>query len=140
MKKLRTLPVWQKTLIGIGSFIAIFLILMLLGMVLSKIINDKYVPIYVIFVIFIFPFLFFIIFSKLFSRKRYTIVSCPNCKYNGEGKYRTKGSLLIEIILWLCFLLPGIIYTIWRLNSRGWVCPQCEFEHVIKKNYIEKTA
>jgi len=26
---------------------------------------------------------------------------------------RTRGSILIEIVLWLCFLVPGLIYFIW---------------------------
>jgi hypothetical protein len=36
-----------------------------------------------------------------------------------------KGSLFTEIILWLCALLPGLIYSIWRRSTEYWGCPQC---------------
>jgi predicted RNA-binding Zn-ribbon protein involved in translation (DUF1610 family) len=50
---------------------------------------------------------------------------CPNCGYKGKSKRVTKGSLFIELILWLAFLVPGIIYSIWRLTTKYWACPQC---------------
>lgn len=50
---------------------------------------------------------------------------CPNCGTQGEPKIITKGSLGMEIILWICFLLPGLIYSIWRLSSRYSGCPSC---------------
>ena len=34
-------------------------------------------------------------------------------------------SILIEIILWLCFLVPGLIYSAWRISKRHDVCPSC---------------
>lgn len=37
----------------------------------------------------------------------------------------TKGSFFIELILWLCILIPGLIYSIWRLSSRYKACPAC---------------
>jgi hypothetical protein len=37
----------------------------------------------------------------------------------------TKGSFLIEVLLWLFFIIPGIIYGIWRLSSRYDACPAC---------------
>ena len=59
-------------------------------------------------------------------------IKCPNCQYEGKGKVITKGSLLLEIILWLFFLVPGLIYSVWRLSTRYLGCPRCEFKHVIK--------
>jgi hypothetical protein len=51
------------------------------------------------------------------------------CKACGHAtflrKRRVKGSFLIELILWLAFLLPGLIYSIWRLTTKDWVCPKC---------------
>lgn len=32
---------------------------------------------------------------------------------------------MIEVILWLMFLVPGIIYSIWRLTSRHRACAMC---------------
>jgi hypothetical protein len=38
----------------------------------------------------------------------------------------TKGSIFLEIILWLCFILPGLIYSIWRHISRHEACASCK--------------
>ena len=66
---------------------------------------------------------------------------CPNCGYEGKPKKVTPGSLAIEIILWICFLVPGIIYSIWRLSSKKIICPSCSNENVIplssKMSYLK---
>lgn len=59
-------------------------------------------------------------------------IQCPNCKYEGQGKHVMKGSFLIELLLWLAFLIPGLIYSIWRLSKQIWTCPKCDFENVRK--------
>lgn len=59
---------------------------------------------------------------------------CPACGTTSEGQTHTRGSILIEIILWLCFLVPGIIYSIWRLTTRQKVCPACKNPGVIPIN------
>jgi hypothetical protein len=50
---------------------------------------------------------------------------CTSCGYVGEPTTVTKGSFGIELILWLCFLIPGLIYSIWRLSTRYEACPSC---------------
>jgi hypothetical protein len=50
---------------------------------------------------------------------------CSACGTVGKPKTETRGSIFIEIILWLCFLVPGLIYTIWRLTTRRPVCRAC---------------
>jgi len=50
---------------------------------------------------------------------------CESCGEVGWPKSVVKGSFLIEILLWLCFIVPGLIYTIWRLTSRVKECPEC---------------
>lgn len=60
------------------------------------------------------------------------MIRCPNCSFEGEAKTKTPGSFLIELVLWLCFLIPGLIYSIWRLSARGKVCPRCEFKNIYK--------
>ena len=50
---------------------------------------------------------------------------CTNCGFRGKAKRITKGSILIEIVLWIMLLVPGLIYSIWRLASRYNGCPQC---------------
>ena len=50
---------------------------------------------------------------------------CLNCGYIGKPKKVTKGSFAIEIILWLLMIVPGVVYSIWRLTTRHEACPTC---------------
>lgn len=59
---------------------------------------------------------------------------CPQCGHTGTPKTHTRGSILIELILWLCFLVPGLIYSIWRLTTRAEVCALCGQPGVIPAN------
>jgi len=56
---------------------------------------------------------------------------CTQCGYTGQPITITKGSIWIEITLWLCFLVPGLIYSIWRLSSKYKACPQCKHNSMI---------
>lgn len=59
-------------------------------------------------------------------------VRCPLCGYTGTKiKTYTKGSTGIELILWICFIFPGLIYSIWRLTSRYKGCPMCKNENIV---------
>ncbi len=50
---------------------------------------------------------------------------CSTCGTIGDPVKVTRGSFWIEVVLWLFFILPGLIYSIWRLTSRYKACPQC---------------
>jgi hypothetical protein len=64
---------------------------------------------------------------------------CPACLANPEGVPRyycapcntyfpnkgMKGSGWIEFVLYLCYIVPGIIYSIWRRSGSA-VCPKCK--------------
>lgn len=50
---------------------------------------------------------------------------CTTCGTVSKGKMLTKGSVLIELVLWLCFFVPGILYSLWRLGTRTRVCTAC---------------
>lgn len=52
-------------------------------------------------------------------------MTCLTCGVTGKTKTRTPGSILIEIVLWLCFLVPGLIYSLWRHSARKQVCGSC---------------
>ena len=56
---------------------------------------------------------------------------CRDCGSQGSLRTKTKGSIFMEIILWCCFLLPGLIYSVWRMTSRERVCNICG-----SKNYV----
>lgn len=51
---------------------------------------------------------------------------CTACGTAGDPVRETKGSFLIELFLWLCFLAPGIIYSLWRLTTRYDACRSCK--------------
>jgi len=50
---------------------------------------------------------------------------CKACGHSGETTTLVRGNFLIEVILWLCFLVPGLIYSIWRLSTKAAKCPKC---------------
>jgi hypothetical protein len=50
---------------------------------------------------------------------------CPNCGSRGEPKTTTRGNIAIEIVLWLCFIIPGLIYSVWRTTTKYKACPSC---------------
>ena len=50
---------------------------------------------------------------------------CKTCGSRSGTENVIKGSILIEIILWLFFLVPGLIYSIWRLASKHKTCKNC---------------
>ena len=56
---------------------------------------------------------------------------CTECGYVGKAKKTMKGNFLIEVVLWLTFIIPGVIYSIWRLANTPLVCPKCGKESLI---------
>lgn len=59
---------------------------------------------------------------------------CKSCHFVDSTKRNMPGSILIEIILWLCFLIPGIIYTLWRHSATKQVCKSCGSKEIIPIN------
>ena len=59
---------------------------------------------------------------------------CTNCLFRGYPKTVTPGSIIIELFLWFCFLLPGLIYSLWRLSARHKACPSCGARNMIPAN------
>lgn len=59
---------------------------------------------------------------------------CVTCNHHGPTKTATKGSIWIEVILWLCFIIPGLIYSVWRHSSRKPVCSSCGSETLVPEN------
>ena len=68
------------------------------------------------------------------AAKRLGYMYCPACGDTNNGMAHTKGSIFLELLLWLCFLLPGLIYSIWRLASRQRVCQTCSSPGLIPTN------
>jgi hypothetical protein len=61
------------------------------------------------------------------SRSSGETLICTSCgTQTNKPESFTKGSILIEIVLWLAFIVPGLIYSLWRLTTRQRVCPACK--------------
>lgn len=56
---------------------------------------------------------------------------CIICGYVGQPRLETKGTFIMEVFLWLIFLLPGLIYSIWRITTRYDACPECAAANMI---------
>lgn len=50
---------------------------------------------------------------------------CERCATVAVPKTITKGAFLIELVLWCAFLVPGLVYSLWRLTTRYEGCPAC---------------
>lgn len=57
-------------------------------------------------------------------------VICADCGRRGCAKETERGNLAIEILLWLLLLLPGAVYSIWRLPR----CPRCRSLRLLPVN------
>src|SRR5579862_4874691 len=59
---------------------------------------------------------------------------CLDCGTTDWPKTETPGSFFIEVILWLCFLVPGVIYSVWRLAARYSGCSACGSKRIVPVN------
>lgn len=59
---------------------------------------------------------------------------CTTCGTDAVPKEDNKGHGLIEIVLWLCFLVPGLLYSIWRRTNVPLRCPACNATTVVPMN------
>jgi flagellar basal body-associated protein FliL len=50
---------------------------------------------------------------------------CLSCGFIGYPESKKMGTVLITIVLLCFFILPGLIYMLWRGSSRHNVCPSC---------------
>jgi hypothetical protein len=72
------------------------------------------------------------VFIFLFNRPQRTgSMICPHCGTRGEPVTIARGNMAIEIVLWLCFIIPGIIYSLWRLTTKIRACPSCRAEGMV---------
>lgn len=58
---------------------------------------------------------------------------CSTCGLVIRPKNVIKGNCLIEGILWL-LIIPGAIYSVWRLASKASVCPSCGSKELVQVN------
>ncbi len=58
---------------------------------------------------------------------------CPACALTGNAIVIQKGSRKVEILLWCCLIVPGLIYTLWRQGTTKHYCRTCEVEMISVK-------
>ena len=56
---------------------------------------------------------------------------CAKCGTKTKPITVTRGTIWIEIVLWLFLLIPGIVYTIWRLTSKYKACSICKSPDIV---------
>lgn len=56
---------------------------------------------------------------------------CSMCGHAGAPKTAMKGNIVLEAVLWLLFIVPGLIYSIWRSTSRHSTCRVCGSDKLI---------
>lgn len=61
-------------------------------------------------------------------------VVCTVCHHQGKPRRETRGSLVIEIVLWCLACFPGLIYTLWRQTTKKDVCGGCGAEALVPVN------
>lgn len=50
---------------------------------------------------------------------------CRNCQTVGKPRKSMPGNPAIEIALWLCFIIPGLVYSMWRRSKAKVECAKC---------------
>lgn len=68
--------------------------------------------------------------EAIVSAERY----CTVCGTVARPATVTKGSMLMEIAMWLFFIVPGLIYSLWRLTTRHQACPACGAAAIVPLN------
>lgn len=58
-------------------------------------------------------------------------ILCATCCHEGKAVRKTRGNILIELILWCCFIVPGLIYSIWRQSTKYDACRKCGSSSVL---------
>jgi hypothetical protein len=56
---------------------------------------------------------------------------CKSCGAVGKATTVTPGSFLIETVLWVAFIVPGILYSLYRITKRHNACPVCKSREII---------
>jgi len=56
---------------------------------------------------------------------------CLDCDFVGPPEQFKPGTLQMELVLWLLFLVPGVIYSLWRLSARSERCAKCGNKRIV---------
>lgn len=70
--------------------------------------------------------------TKVPRRQRPITHICTTCGTEAAGGFRRRGNGAAELLLWVCFIVPGLVYTAWRnLGAKVRICLKCGHERMI---------
>jgi len=58
-------------------------------------------------------------------------VICGNCHTHEDPKIVYRGSIFIEVALYLFLCFPGVAYTLWRRATRRYLCRMCDSSDLV---------
>lgn len=61
-------------------------------------------------------------------------MACLKCGTVAVPIKVVRGSMGMELLLWIFFILPGVLYSLWRLTSKHIACPSCGSADIISEN------
>lgn len=65
-------------------------------------------------------------------------IKCPSCGYEWLPNSKKKWMILYEILFYICWIFPGIVYSIRRNSSRICRCPRCWEVNVKEINWDDQ--
>lgn len=65
-------------------------------------------------------------------------IKCPSCWYEWLPDSKKKWMTSLAVVLYICWIFPGIIYNIWRNSSRICRCPKCWQVNVREINWDDE--
>jgi uncharacterized protein with PIN domain len=68
------------------------------------------------------------------------MVFCEDCDFVGQPARVKPGTTGTEVVLWLCLIVPGLIYSFWRSMSRFEGCANCGSRRIIPADSQEAKA
>jgi hypothetical protein len=64
-------------------------------------------------------------------------VVCKSCGFVGKPKKVSPGNIFIEIVLWLFFIIPGLIFSLYRMFAKKNVCSKCGSSEILPSDSPE---
>jgi hypothetical protein len=65
------------------------------------------------------------------ARRQTRMKYCLDCGFVGQPEQYKPGTFQMELGLWLLFLVPGVIYSVWRLSARYQRCAKCGNKRIV---------
>ena len=64
-------------------------------------------------------------------------VVCESCNEQTMSVTKMKGTMLINIVLLVCMVVPGVLYFVWRLTTKHKACGSCGSDQILPINSLK---